>query len=260
MKLFVNSLFVCAAFASAAMQAEESADSRPLFLRLLKSGDIVSLSASTDKYSLTIVTPEQKRRSQTEYEMASRLRTVQTRTEAGRRDKLDALMRDPTVDPAERQRLIDQLRSSSRSSSFSTRRLSFYDVIEIGDDYVGLSKEDRELFLPLHTIRTISRVRQVESKTGTAQWQLNVLSTALRTYYLEVGEFPSSKHGFQALVSRPMDAKNLDKWNGPYLKDKVPSDPWGKSFHYQRNEGGFGRVWSTGADGKSTDLTIDVRP
>jgi general secretion pathway protein G len=87
------------------------------------------------------------------------------------------------------------------------------------------------------------------SKTQTARIQVSDLSTALDIYRLEVGRYPATDEGLQALVERPGDAKN---WNGPYLKKtQVPKDPWGFDYNYRSpGEHGPFDLWSLGADNR----------
>ncbi len=85
------------------------------------------------------------------------------------------------------------------------------------------------------------------SKTKTARLQIEDLSAALDLYRLEVGHYPTTSDGLEALVSKPGNAKN---WNGPYLKKaQVPTDPWGNEYQYQQpgDHGPFD-VYSLGSD------------
>lgn len=69
------------------------------------------------------------------------------------------------------------------------------------------------------------------AKTKTARLQIEDLGAALDLYYLEVGSYPTTEQGLQALVEQPAD---VDGWAGPYLKKtEVPTDPWGQAYHYQ---------------------------
>jgi general secretion pathway protein G len=87
------------------------------------------------------------------------------------------------------------------------------------------------------------------SKTKTARIQIEELGGALDIYRLEVGRYPTTDEGLQALVEKPGDAKN---WNGPYLrKSQVPADPWGYAYQYRSpGEHGAVDVWSLGADNR----------
>ncbi len=77
--------------------------------------------------------------------------------------------------------------------------------------------------------------------------QLADLEGGLDMYRLEVGRYPSTAEGLEALMKDP-GAKN---WAGPYLKKKwVPRDPWGYAFHYRGDQSGQSYdLWSYGADG-----------
>ncbi|BBB26755.1 type II secretion system major pseudopilin GspG [Amphritea japonica] len=85
------------------------------------------------------------------------------------------------------------------------------------------------------------------SKTKTAMLQIQELGAALDLYRLEVGSYPNTEQGLDALINRPEAANS---WNGPYLKKKViRMDPWGQHYHY-KFPGEFGEydLFSLGAD------------
>ncbi|HEY3840256.1 MAG TPA: type II secretion system major pseudopilin GspG [Bryobacteraceae bacterium] len=63
-----------------------------------------------------------------------------------------------------------------------------------------------------------------------AKSQIENFSTALGTYKLDVGSFPTSEQGLQALRVKPADVNN---WNGPYMPKDVPLDPWGHPYVYK---------------------------
>jgi general secretion pathway protein G len=85
------------------------------------------------------------------------------------------------------------------------------------------------------------------SKTKTARLQIEEFGAALDLYRLEVGHYPSSSEGLEALVEQPSGATN---WNGPYLKKKqIPKDPWGHEYEYVApGEHGAYDLVSLGAD------------
>lgn len=87
------------------------------------------------------------------------------------------------------------------------------------------------------------------SKTKTAALQIQELHSALDLYRLEVGHYPSSNQGLDALVSKPSGVEN---WNGPYLTKKViRKDPWGHDYQYRYpGEHGDFDLYSLGADNK----------
>ena len=67
-------------------------------------------------------------------------------------------------------------------------------------------------------------------KTKTALIQIKDLEQALEMYKLDVGRFPSTDQGLNALVKNPGGAGG---WNGPYLKADVPLDPWKREYVYK---------------------------
>ena len=69
------------------------------------------------------------------------------------------------------------------------------------------------------------------AKVSTAEMQIGDLSTALDTFKLDVGRYPTTQEGLAALIVVPA---GLTKWNGPYLKGKeIPADPWGHAYIYR---------------------------
>jgi general secretion pathway protein G len=85
------------------------------------------------------------------------------------------------------------------------------------------------------------------SKSKTAKLQIEEFGGALDLYRLEVGRYPSTSEGLEALVSQPSGAAN---WNGPYLKkSQIPQDPWGNDFQYKSpGERGEYDIISLGSD------------
>ncbi len=67
-----------------------------------------------------------------------------------------------------------------------------------------------------------------------AQVTITNLETALKTYYLDNGYYPTTDQGLDALVVEPNIDPVPGKWRkGGYLeKGKVPLDPWGNDYIY----------------------------
>jgi general secretion pathway protein G len=88
-----------------------------------------------------------------------------------------------------------------------------------------------------------------ESKVKAAKVQIEDLAQTLDMYKLDVGSYPTSEQGLNALIESPDGAQ---RWNGPYLrKSKVPLDPWQQEYKYASpGEHGKFDVSSLGADGK----------
>jgi general secretion pathway protein G len=82
---------------------------------------------------------------------------------------------------------------------------------------------------------------------------------ALTRYRLDVGNFPTTEQGLDALLKAP--AGKEQRWKGPYLKEQA-IDPWGNPYKYQfpgtRNISGSRSydIWSLGEDGTESNDDI----
>lgn len=85
-----------------------------------------------------------------------------------------------------------------------------------------------------------------KGKVDIAKMQVSELSGALDLYRFDVGRYPTSAEGLNALVSNP----GVENWSGPYLKKAVPKDPWNREYQYRSpGEHGDFDLYSLGADG-----------
>ena len=98
-----------------------------------------------------------------------------------------------------------------------------------------------------------------KSQVKVAKAQLDALDKALDQFRLDVGRYPTSEEGLQALVAQPSGEQ---RWSGPYLKKGVPLDPWGRAYLYQEpgTHGDFdlqsyGKDGRPGGSGEDADLT-----
>lgn len=97
------------------------------------------------------------------------------------------------------------------------------------------------------------------AQTDSARLQIADLGAAIDLYYLELGDYPTTEQGLQALIEAPAGQAN---WNGPYLKKKnVPMDPWGNPFEYRSpgEHGAYdlftlGKDQQTGGDKENQDV------
>ena len=96
------------------------------------------------------------------------------------------------------------------------------------------------------------------AKTKTALIQIRDLEQALEMYKLDVGRYPNTAQGLDALVDKPGGTAG---WNGPYLKGDVPQDPWKQDYLYkypgERGEldiFSYGQNGSPGGDGEDADV------
>jgi len=104
-------------------------------------------------------------------------------------------------------------------------------------------------------------IRQGEkAKLKAARAQIEMLGTALDTFRLDVGRYPTSQEGLAALRQRPF---GIDRWDGPYLKKDIPKDPWDRPYLYRApGEGSrpydllsYGADGAPGGDGDNRDIT-----
>lgn len=85
------------------------------------------------------------------------------------------------------------------------------------------------------------------AKSKTAALQITDLEKSFEIFKLDVGRYPTTDEGLNALVAKPATASG---WNGPYLKGGLPNDPWGKPYIYKSPaENGAFEILTLGADG-----------
>jgi general secretion pathway protein G len=87
-----------------------------------------------------------------------------------------------------------------------------------------------------------------QARMTKAQFDIRALESALDSYRLDMGTYPSTDGGLEALTSKP---SNAPRWKeGGYIKS-LPKDPWGNAYQYL-NPGVHGSVdiFSLGADGQ----------
>lgn len=98
-----------------------------------------------------------------------------------------------------------------------------------------------------------------KAEVKAARAQLDGLEKALDTYRLDVGRYPTTQQGLNALLGAPA---GVSRWAGPYLKKEVPLDPWGRAYIYKSpgDHGEFdllslGRDGAPGGSGEDADIT-----
>jgi len=97
------------------------------------------------------------------------------------------------------------------------------------------------------------------AKTSIARQSVERIGQILDLYKLDVGSYPSTDDGLQALVTKPSDA---DNWNGPYVKsNQVPLDPWNHPYVYRNPSNRPGHDYdlcSLGASGNANDESSEI--
>ena len=113
------------------------------------------------------------------------------------------------------------------------------------------------MFLTLVGSRVFRNVEK--SKQVVAKNQIHEFETVLDMFRLDVGRYPTTQEGLQALQVRP---SGLDNWDGPYLKKDIPPDPWNHQYVYRcpGQHGDYdlialGADGQEGGDGDNKDVT-----
>jgi general secretion pathway protein G len=94
-----------------------------------------------------------------------------------------------------------------------------------------------------------------EARASAAKSQLQIFSLALDSYRLDNDAYPSTEQGLESLRTQPLSGDPPPRnWHGPYLRQAVPMDPWGRPYLYVApgiaNPGSYD-LYSFGKDGKS---------
>lgn len=99
-----------------------------------------------------------------------------------------------------------------------------------------------------------------KSEVTIAKAQIEAFEKSLDTFRLDVGRYPTTEEGLNALVVAPATAGA--KWNGPYLKKGVPPDPWGHPYQYKAPGSksefdiiSLGRDGQPGGGGEDADIS-----
>ena len=69
-----------------------------------------------------------------------------------------------------------------------------------------------------------------KGKQSAAKAQIELLGQALDQLRLDIGRYPTTQEGLNALMVNP---GGIDQWDGPYLKKELPKDPWERPYLYQ---------------------------
>lgn len=98
-----------------------------------------------------------------------------------------------------------------------------------------------------------------KAEVKAARAQIDGLEKALDAYRLDIGRYPTTEQGLNALVVQP---GGVAKWQGPYLKKALPPDPWGKPYVYKSpgahgefDLSSYGRDGAPGGSGEDADIT-----
>ena len=98
-----------------------------------------------------------------------------------------------------------------------------------------------------------------KARKTAARAQINAYLTALGSYKLDTGNYPTTEQGLQALRVKP---ENASGWQGPYTDKEIDNDPWGHPYLYRfPGEHGdepdlicYGADGQPGGDGINADI------
>ena len=127
-----------------------------------------------------------------------------------------------------------------------------------------------ELLVVIAIIATLAAVvapsifgNVAEARRSAAKSQLQILALALDQYRLDNDAYPTTEQGLAALRVPPSGITSAN-WRGPYLRQEVPPDPWGRPYLYiapgVANPTAYdlytlGRDATLGGSGEDGDLT-----
>lgn len=122
------------------------------------------------------------------------------------------------------------------------------------DDEAGFTLMEILVVLVLMGLIAAVAIPQVMKLMGSAKHkaaklQIETVVNSLQYFENDVGAYPTTEQGLQALWTAP---EGVADWDGPYVRrEKQLIDPWGSTFIYQ-SPGKSRRydLMSLGADGK----------
>jgi general secretion pathway protein G len=144
----------------------------------------------------------------------------------------------------------DLLMKSMAIKVFAKRCLKGFTLIEILIVIVILG-----LLISLVAPTMFSKV--ASSKRKTAEAQMQMLSTALDTYRLDLGRYPGKLEDLRSSAE--------PGWDGPYMPREIPPDPWGNPYVYSPDSEGdapyslksLGAGGMPGGDDEEEDIVFE---
>lgn len=94
-----------------------------------------------------------------------------------------------------------------------------------------------------------------------AKAQMKTIALALDLYRADTGAYPAAEQGLAALRQNP--GYGAEGWNGPYLDEDLPKDPWGRDYQYvcpgvhnpdKYDLFSYGRDGRPGGEGEDADV------
>jgi general secretion pathway protein G len=112
-------------------------------------------------------------------------------------------------------------------------------------------------------LTTIVGIRVMDSfekaRRKAAALQIKQLETALNTYYMDNGFFPTTEQGLEALVNAPTTTPQPKNYNPNGYLDNIPTDPWKNPYHYSFDGKkiyleSYGADGNDGGEGNAADI------
>ena len=103
-----------------------------------------------------------------------------------------------------------------------------------------------------------------EARRNSAKSQIQIFALALDAYRVDNDAYPSTEQGIEALRTIPVSGDAPRNWRGPYVRQLIPLDPWGRPYLYAApgvaNPNGYdlytlGKDGKQGGEGEDADLT-----
>ncbi|HEY0203788.1 MAG TPA: type II secretion system major pseudopilin GspG [Acetobacteraceae bacterium] len=99
------------------------------------------------------------------------------------------------------------------------------------------------------------------ARVSVARQSIERLGGVLDLYKLDMGSYPTSEQGLQALLVRPSGNAT---WSGPYVNGtQVPVDPWNRAYVYRSPASRTGHEYdlcSRVPDGQANDSSLICNP
>jgi general secretion pathway protein G len=88
-----------------------------------------------------------------------------------------------------------------------------------------------------------------KARIAAARVQIRNFMSAVGQYKLDTGLFPTTEQGLAALRTAPA---GVTQWQGPYMPQEIPMDPWGHAYTYKYpgEHGDEPDIVCLGADGQ----------
>ena len=98
-----------------------------------------------------------------------------------------------------------------------------------------------------------------EAQVAKVKQDIRAIESALKLYRMDRFRYPTTDEGLDALVTPPTDP-GVPWPPGGYL-DRVPKDPWDRTYHYEnpgKRSGTEFDLYSLGRDGQEGGTGVDV--